>query len=275
VLFGTSGYGLDTLGSETSLASLQTADFREFHSRYALPNNCVLAIFGDVYADQVCQTVEGLFGQWQPGASRKSETSASEVPPPPYTPTSPVLTRITETRDKKQAVLALGFPGTSVRHQDRYPLELIQEACSDLGSRLFLRIRDQLGLAYYVGAQNFLGITPGFFAFYAGTEPGSVPRVEEELLKEAELLRAEGLTEAELARAKAKIIGQRKIARQDLGSLAMGSALDELYGLGFSYADTEDARYQAVSPEDITTAARKYLNPAHAVLAIIHPSAEA
>ena len=48
----------------------------------------------------------------------------------------------------------------------------MQEACSDLGSRLFLRIREKLGLAYYVGAQNFLGLVPGYFAFYAGTDAG-------------------------------------------------------------------------------------------------------
>ena len=103
---------------------------------------------------------------------------------------------------------------------DRYPLELIQESCSDLGSRLFLRIREQLGLAYYVGAQNFAGLVPGYFAFYTGTEPSKVGLVEKELFKEIELLRNEGLTAEELKRAKAKIIGQKKIARQDLGHLA-------------------------------------------------------
>lgn len=45
----------------------------------------------------------------------------------------------------------------------------MQESLSDLGSRLFTRIREKLGLAYYVGAQNFLGLTPGYFAFYTGT----------------------------------------------------------------------------------------------------------
>ena len=50
----------------------------------------------------------------------------------------------------------------------------------------------------------------------------------------------DGLTDEELKRAKAKIIGQRKIARQDLGGLAMTTALDELYGLGYLHNDAED-----------------------------------
>ena len=155
------------------------------------------------------------------------------------------LQRVEETRDKKQAVLVIGFPGTTMHDDDRYALELIQESCSDLGSRLFLRIREQLGLAYYVGAQNFAGLAPGYFAFYTGTEPAKAALVEKELLKEAELLRTEGLTAEELKRAKAKIIGQKKIARQDLGHLASTTALDELYGLGYQRTELDDAQIRS------------------------------
>jgi zinc protease len=179
--------------------------------------------------------------------------------------------RMTETRDKKQAVMVIGFPGTTLHDDDRYVLELIQEACSDLGSRVFVRIREKLGLAYYVGAQNFLGIVPGFFAFYVGTEPEKVALVETELLKEAEALRAEGLTEEELKRAKAKVIGQKKISRQDLGTFAMNSALDEIYGLGYAHTDIEDAKYEAVTLEQTKAVAQKYLKPQSLVVAIVKP----
>src|SRR5439155_3048522 len=120
------------------------------------------------------------------------------------------VTRITETHDKKQAVIVIGFRGTTLGDADRYALELLQEACSDLGSRLFMRIRERMGLAYYVGAQNFVGLAPGYFAFYVGTTPEKVDLVEKEVLNEAELLRLEGLTAEELKRAKAKVIGQKK-----------------------------------------------------------------
>ena len=171
-------------------------------------------------------------------------------------------------RDKKQAVLLIGFPGTTVRSPDRYALELLQEACSDLGSRLFLRIRENLGLAYYVGAQNFLGLQPGYFSFYVGTTPEKVALVEKELLHEAELLCLKGLTPEELKRSKAKIVGQKKIARQDLGGLAMATGLDELFGLGYAHSDTDDARYEAVTLADIQTAAQKYLQGNAMVISI-------
>jgi zinc protease len=180
--------------------------------------------------------------------------------------------RVEEQRDKKQAVLVIGFPGTTVMDDDRYALEILQETCSDLGSRLFLRIREQLGLAYYVGAQNFSGLVPGYFAFYTGTEPSKAAQVEKELLAEAELLRTAGLTAEELNRAKAKIIGQKKIARQELGNLASTSALDELYGLGWQRAELDDAKYETVTLEQLKQIAIKYLNPKAVVISLVKPA---
>jgi predicted Zn-dependent peptidase len=90
-------------------------------------------------------------------------------------------------------------------------------------------------------------------------------------LKEAELLRQEGLTAEELLRAKAKLVGQKKIARQDLGHYATVSALDELFGLGYASSDQDDARYEAVTLEQVKAAARKYLGAGRMVIALVAP----
>ena len=267
-LFGEIGYGLDALGSEASVQRIQVADLKAFHERLARPGNCVLAIYGDVKAVEVKAQVQKAFAAWKPGTAVESQAQSPSLPSLPSL-AGPL--HVVETRDKKQAVLVAGFRGTTLHDPDRYPLELLQEACSDLGSRLFLRIREQLGLAYYVGAQNFVGLAPGYFAFYAGTEPEKAELVEKELLSEAELLRSEGLTAEELKRSKAKVIGQRKIARQDLGSFAMTTALDELYGLGYAHTDTEDKLYEAVTLDHVKAAARKYLKPDALVVAIVKP----
>jgi predicted Zn-dependent peptidase len=103
--------------------------------------------------------------------------------------------------------------------------------------------------------------------------PEKADLVERELLEEARLLRSDGLTAEELARSKAKIIGQKKIARQDLGGLAMLTALDELYGLGYAHSEREDALYEAVTLEQVKAAAQKYLLPESLVVALIKPGA--
>ncbi|HEY0455245.1 MAG TPA: pitrilysin family protein [Verrucomicrobiae bacterium] len=262
-LFGEATYGLHTNGTEASVETLNVADLKKLHTELATPNNCVLAIFGDVQPEQVRLAVEKKLGAWKRGPN----VFENLFPAPPLKN----IKRLVELKDKKQAVLVVGFPGASVYEQERYALELVQEACSDLGSRLFMRIREKLGLAYYVGAQSFLGLVPGYFAFYVGTEPEKVAQVESELLKEAETLRTEGLTAEELARSKAKIIGQKKISRQDLGNYAMTTSLDELYGLGYGYTESEDAKYEAVTLEQAKAVAQKYLRPDAYVMAIVQP----
>jgi len=264
-LFGNIGYGLDSTGTEEAVARLKVAGLKSFHKKLAVPNNCVLAIYGDVKPADVQSAVEKHFGHWKHGhAAGELIRTSNNLP-------SPAKQRVEEIRDKKQAVIVFGYPGTTIHDDDRFALELLQEACSDLGSRLFLRIREQLGLAYYVGAQQFAGLKPGYFAFYAGTEPTKAAQVEQEMLKEAGLLCNEGLTAEELKRAKAKLIGQKKIARQDLGHLASTTTLDELYGLGYQRAELDDAKFEAVTLEQIKATAQKYFKPDALVVAVVKP----
>jgi zinc protease len=261
-LFGKTGYGLDVLGTEKTVKSLKTEDLAQLHHNLLAPDNCVMAIFGDVNAEAALAAVQKAFAGWQ----HKSQV-------PPMVPPAPLLEtlRFKDTRDKKQAVLVVGFPGSTIYAQDRFALELLQESCSDLGSRLMSRIREKLGLAYYVGAQNQLGLTPGYFAFYVGTEPEKIAVCETEILKEVESLRNEGLTAEELKRSKAKLVGQKKIGRQDIGHHATQCALDELYGLGYQKSDQEDAEFEAVTLEQVKTVAQKYLTPDRMVISTVSP----
>jgi zinc protease len=87
------------------------------------------------------------------------------------------------------------------------------------------------------------------------------------------LLCRDGLTAEELNRAKAKLLGQRKISRQELGNLAANTALDELYGLGFDYHTKEDAALEAVTLADVLAVARKHLQPERAVVSLVAPPA--
>lgn len=261
-LFGDIAYGLDSLGTEATVKAMQVADLAALHRLLVTPDNCVLAIYGAVETKKVEAAVKKAFARWKTPKAINAQRSAGSGQ-------RPEVRRAADTRDKKQAVLAIGFPGTTMHHEDRYALELIQEACSDMGSRLFTRIREKLGLAYYVGAQHLAGLVPGYFAFYCGTSPEKAGLVETELMAEADLLRTDGLTEEELKRAKAKIIGQKKISRQDLGGQAMLHALDELYGLGYAHHVVDDAHYEAVTLAEVRTVAARYFRAEASAVAVI------
>jgi zinc protease len=261
-MFGSAGYGLLPQGTEASIASLSIAQLKTLHRKLVAASNCVLAVFGDVDVARLEGALRAKFGAWKRGEELVAKSTWVPNPGPAHA---------VEHRDKKQTVLVIGFPGTTLHHPDRFALDLIQEACSDMGSRLFMQIREKLGLAYYVGAQNFPGLLTGYFSFYVGTDPTKAELVERELLRESEELREHGLTKEELRRAQAKLIGQRKIGRQDLGTYAATVALDELYGLGYDYSDHEDARLEAVTLDDIRRVAAQYLRPQSVVVASVQP----
>ena len=166
----------------------------------------------------------------------------------------------------------VGYRGADMFSKDRYALELIDEASSDLGSRFFVRIREQMGLAYYVGSSQMQGFVPGMFAFYLGTDPQKLAPVKAALLDEISKLATAGLTKEELARAKKKLIGQQQISNQSNDSLGYTTALDELYGLGFDYYKKLEAEVEAVSLDEVKRVAAKYFQAQPCVIATVRPA---
>ncbi len=165
----------------------------------------------------------------------------------------------------------VGYRGVDLFSPDRYALELIDEASSDLGSRFFVRIREQMGLAYYVGSTQMQGLVPGLFAFYLGTDPQKIHPVQTALLDEIGKLASDGLTNQELSRAKKKLIGQQQIANQSNDHLGYAAALDELYGLGFNHYKRLEREVEAVTLDDVKRVAAKYFLDQPYVLAVVQP----
>ena len=93
-LFGNTGYGLDTLGTEGSVARLQAAALKSFHQKLVAPNNCVLAIYGDVKAAMSKPPLKKPLRIGEPG----QKPEASEVRCQPSTQQSASKKRATKSR---------------------------------------------------------------------------------------------------------------------------------------------------------------------------------
>jgi zinc protease len=265
-LFGAHPYHMTANGTEASVAKLTRADIAALHQRLVVPANMVLSVCGDVKADDVRKAVEKQFG--------KLKRSAGDVLPknPPAAPLTSVA-RKEEIAPRQQAVIFIGYPGVTVSNPDRFAMEVLQEGLSGLSSPLFQRLRDELALCYYTGSSQLAGLDPGYFLFYIGTEPAKAKLAEAELIKEIAKIRDAGLSAAELVRAKAKLISEKKIAFQSNGDLAAQIALDELYGLGYKFYQDYEKRYEAVTAADIQRVAKKYFS-GPAAIAIVRPAGQ-
>jgi len=262
-LFAGHPYALRGKGSVQSVARLRQKDLMEFRDRYLVTRNGVISVFGKVKAAEVNQIFEQTLSGMKSG-----QLALTDAPkPPPLAGT----TSVESLKEKAQGVIMVGYRGADMFSPDRYALELIDEASSDLGSRFFIRIREQMGLAYYVGASQMQGLVPGLFLFYLGTDPQKIERVKTALLDEINRLAAEGLTQVELGRAKKKLLGQMQIANQSNDSFGYMAALDELYGLGFAHYQTLEREVEAITLQDVKRVAAKYFQAQPYVLATVRP----
>src|SRR6266516_1643110 len=266
-LFPQHPYALRSNGSVESIQRLTQKDLLEFRDRYVVAKNGVIFVFGDVKAAEVKQLFEKALGGMKPGMLALTDMH-------PASPLSGIET-VESRKEKAQGVIMVGFRGASISSPDRHALELIDEASSDLGSRFFVRIREQMGLAYYVGASQMQGLVPGLFAFYLGTDPQKIEPVKTALLDEIHKLANDGLTLEELARAKKKLIGQQEIANQSNDVFGYHCALDELYGLGFDYYKQLEHDVNALTLDDIKQVAAKYFRDQPYVLATVRPPGSA
>jgi zinc protease len=262
-IFPNHPYALRTAGSIEAVRKLAPSELLAFRDRYIVGRNGVVFVFGNVDAAQVKELIEETLATMPAGAL------ALENAPQPSLLGQVV--KVESHKDKSQGVIMVGFTGANVLSPDRHALELIDEASSDLGSRFFIRIREEMGLAYYVGASQMQGLAGGLFAFYLGTDPQKVEAVKSALLEEVQKLASDGLTADELARAKKKLIGQQQIANQSNDSFGYQCALDELYGLGFDSYKQLEQEVEAITLEQIQTVARKYFRDRHYVMAIVRP----
>ena len=263
-LFAEHPYALRSKGSAESVAKLTQKDLLAFRDRYLVARNGVISVFGNVKADDVKLAFEQALATMKPGELALGDTK----------PSKPIGKNIEveSLKEKAQAVLMVGFRGADLFSEDRWALELIDEASSDLGSRFFVRIREQMGLAYFVGSSQMQGLVPGLFAFYLGTDPQKLTAVKAAFLEEIGKLASQGLTAGELARAKKKLIGQQQIANQSNDSLGHLTALDELYGLGFDHYKSLEDEIEAVTLDDVRRVAAKYFQAQPHVIATVRPN---
>lgn len=259
-LYGDHPYGLESNGTPGSVESLSRDTLGGLHQRLVRGGNGVVGVFGDLDPDRAEELIRARFETSLPTGPREFTSRCEHLLPTDH------AGDIELTHEKEQAVLLIGYRTVDLIHPDNAALEMIDEACSDMASRLFIRIREELGLAYSVGATRRVGLEPGYLVFYASTAPEKLDLVQEEMLAEIDLMVREGLAEAEFERAKASWLGREAIQLQGAKELAATATVDELVGLGWDHYRKTPAIVSSLTREQVREAAVRYLREDNRVI---------
>jgi zinc protease len=236
-------------GTVESLPGLGRDDLAAASGRMFQAANGTLALFGDFDPDLAAALLEKHFGTLEAGAD-----AFAALPPPTGPATGAELDL---TLPKEQATLVIAFPTGGIDDPDSDVHDLIDEACGDMASRLFLRIRERQGLAYYVAPFQAKGWQAGAFGFYLGTSADKLDHAAAELLDEAAQMAAGGLDPAELARAKRTWRGKFLLQNQGAGARGSRALVDALLGLGHDHAERQLAAIDALDATAVQAAAAR------------------
>ena len=260
--FGDHPLAIDAHGTVEDLHNLKARDVAGLHRRLMVAPNVVLSVSGDFDAATLAPKLRQFL--------KRFKAAKFVVPTPSFA--GPVeIGDFVEQQPRQQAVVFQAYRGPGIGSDDFHVAEVADELFSGMSSRLFERVREEKGLAYYVRSSRMIGLDAGMFYFYAGTAPGQ----ENEVLKEIELeikRMARGKIEAdELKRCQTRLCAGRRMGLQTNSSRAMHAALHELYGEPIDDGSYFEAQINAVTPKSLAAFAKTYLSRKACTQLVVRP----
>ncbi|MBF6183442.1 Protease 3 precursor [Nocardia otitidiscaviarum] len=255
-LFGDHPVGRPVIGSIETIEAMQAHQLHSFHLRRYRPDRMVVAVAGNVEHEHTVELVHRAFAdRLEPGREPAPRREGRFRPRG-----APELHRMF--RDSEQAHLVFGTRAFG-RHEGekRWPLSVLNTVLGGgLSSRLFQRIREERGLAYSVYSSVDTFADTGAFSVYLGCQPENLGKVAALARGVLEEVAADGITDAECARAKGSLRGGLVLGLEDSGSRMNRIGRSELsYGNHRSVSETL-ARIDEVTTDEVSAIARTLLS---------------
>jgi len=254
LVYGFHPYGLPDIGTPETLASITRQDIVAFQQRYFTPNNAILAVVGDVTADEAFTMAKKVFGDWE-----RRDVSAQKFSAPPD-PTRRVV--IVNKPDAVQTELRVGHIGIPRNHPDYMALNLAIRILGGEGSnRLHQVLRTERGLTYGAQANMDALKETGDFQAETNTRSDATGEVLRLIVDEFWRLQRDRVGSVELDNAKAYLSGSFPLTIETPDSIAMQVVTVLFYELPLQQLQTFRDRVNAVTVDDIQRVARNYLRP--------------
>ncbi len=254
LIYGFHPYGLPGNGTPESIDRISRDDLIRYHQQYYVPNNCILAVVGDVTIDEAMAGVERTFGGW----ARKEIPAAAIAEPP--APTRRVV--IIDKPDAVQTELRAGHLSIPRKNPDYLAVDLAARILGGEGAnRLQQVLRVQRGLTY--GASSDLNAYKlgGDIVAETNTRTDATAEVLRVMVDEFYRLQRDSADERELEGAKAYLSGSFPLAIETPDAISTRVLNALFYGLPLEELQNFRERVNAIDVDDLRRVTRAYLKP--------------
>ena len=257
--------GRDIAGTQQSVARLTRDDILEYaDEHYRLPN-LVIGAAGAFGEGEILEAVRGRLA-----LAAEPDGQPIAMPPEPLRDPRVLMRR----RKTEQAHICLGVRAFSYLHPDRYVLDLLNTVLGEgMSSRLFLNIRERLGLAYDVHSFTQKHRDTGLLGVYLGVDPKQAVGAVNAVVAELQNLCDHDLAEEELVRAKEFTKGRLRLELESTNGVSFWLAYQELLIGSIKTIEEEVALVDAITAEDVRRVATDVLR-APIQMAVIGPFAK-
>ena len=261
-------YGFQILGTKETVSALSADDLKHLHGRAYFPGNCIIAAAGNLTHEALLEEVErqGWFN---------GDAPASHHNPPPVPPVPPAVRGVRRAFEKDTAQTHIVFGTDTIPYADRrkYGMLVISNVFGGgMSSRLFQRIREELGLAYAIYSFTSFYRGVGMAGVYVGSQPARAAKAEDAIRGEFARLSREGLRGAALEDAKQQTLGQLMLSLESPTSRMYRLASTAVYSEPYRSLDEVLKTVEALTADEISELASEFFAPERQTVVSLGPN---
>lgn len=263
LVYGDQPAGWDVAGRKEVIARLTRDDFIKYRSEHYLAPATTIVVSGGFDEKGIEKKISDYFGGLEKGEkSGKVPVHESQNKPAEFI----------KTKDSDQTHFVMGFRAFNLFDKRRFALEVLADILgSGFSSRLWQKIREEMGAAYYVRAGADLYSDHGLVSMWAGVDHKKIEDVIKAGLEEFARFREEKVNAAELSRAKEHLVGTLFLSLETSDELAFYYGLQEVQNLPILTPEALAKELKAVTAEEIQAVARDLFRNEGLNFAVIGP----
>jgi predicted Zn-dependent peptidase len=263
LLYGDQPAGWNIAGTRENVKAMTRKDFVDYKHAHYVPKATIVIVAGKVKTQEVDKEVARVFGTLK-NLKKETKSKTVDIQSKPK-----VLVQYKKT---DQTHLVVGVRTHDVYDKKNPALTVLSTILAGgMSSRLFIKLREELGVAYYVRSMNDAFTDHGFFQISAGVSNNRVSEVLGEILKECKLLTTELVTDAELAKVKEYLAGNQKLELESSDAWASYYGGQEVMKLKIKSPEQAEEEIRKVTAKQVRDIAKEIFINKHLNLALIGP----